>query len=224
MRAMIVYATSDLHGALPEIEPCDLLIIGGDICPDFPVGKKGSLKKGVYRQRQWLDTTFRQWLEEIPAVHVVGIAGNHDFVFENSFTIPMRPMRWEYLRDSEIEVEGLRIYGTPWVPNLVNWAFYGDFDWLGNRWAKIPSEVDVLISHGPPHGHGDRVRSGMAVGCEQLHDRIDEIKPKVVITGHIHEGHGIHRFKQQDETTIYNVALMDEVYVPTHEPTRIEEF
>ena len=60
---MIVTAVSDLHGNLPEIEPCDLLLVAGDICPvrDHSLGA----------QCEFLDAPFRAWLGRVPAAHVV---------------------------------------------------------------------------------------------------------------------------------------------------------
>ena len=38
-------------------------------------------------------------------------------------------------------------------------------------WRRCPTGVDVLISHGPARGHGDRVwRGGDGVGCEALRE------------------------------------------------------
>ena len=64
-----VCATADLHGWLPPISPCDLLLIAGDICPPTD-------------QRHWLDTNFRTWLVDSPARHVVATWGNNDVVPE----------------------------------------------------------------------------------------------------------------------------------------------
>jgi metallophosphoesterase superfamily enzyme len=52
------------------IEPCDLLLIAGDISFAF----KGDL---VAKQR-FLAGEFGAWLERVPATEVVLVAGNHD--------------------------------------------------------------------------------------------------------------------------------------------------
>ena len=65
---MKIVAMSDLHGYLPEIPACDLLLIAGDICP------LGNHKPAF--QAEWLDTTFRRWLESLRQVgKVIGVAG-----------------------------------------------------------------------------------------------------------------------------------------------------
>lgn len=68
-----IVATADLHGILPEIAPCDILLSGGDICPDV----------APLLQVKWLDQPFRKWLENVPAKEIIGIAGNHDKIFEH---------------------------------------------------------------------------------------------------------------------------------------------
>ena len=72
---MKIVGVSDLHGMLPEIPPCDLLLIGGDITP--------VTNHAIPFQAEWLDTTFRRWLEQAPARKVVGVAGNHDYIFQD---------------------------------------------------------------------------------------------------------------------------------------------
>src|SRR3954471_3350091 len=220
---MKILAISDQHGFLPEIPECDVLLIGGDICPDFMTQKfytsRVKVDKGEQRQKAWLEREFKPWLESVPAEHIVGIAGNHDFVFEKSFLIPDLP--WVYLRDSEVEVDGLRIYGTPWVPNLPFWAFHAKNDEaMKNVYADIPEGIDVLISHGPPKSYGDKVRGWAAKGSETdphvgsipLDEAILRVKPKAVICGHIHEGYGGYRHRALDDTYIYNVSIVDETY------------
>jgi predicted phosphohydrolase len=69
-----IIAVSDLHGALPTIPPCDLLLIAGDVAP--------TMNHSLRFQADWLDTDFRFWLESLPAQKIVFIAGNHDLVFQ----------------------------------------------------------------------------------------------------------------------------------------------
>ena len=205
---MKIRAASDLHGTLPEILPCDLLLLGGDLCPVE--------NHQVSFQAEWLDTTFRRWLERVPARQVVGVAGNHDFVFQKFPELVPRDLRWAYLQDSGMTWEGLRIWGTPWQPWFFDWAFNLYEPDLIAKWAMIPPDTDILVLHAPPHGYGDGVprSSGMDhTGSPSLLRRIEAIGPRLVIFGHIHEGRGQWRV---GETTLANVTILDENYVHVH--------
>lgn len=49
----------------------------------------------------------------------------------------------------------------------------------------------VLITHAPPKGINDMVPSGQHVGSTAIKALVDEYRPKVVLSGHIHEARGI---------------------------------
>ena len=60
-----------------------------------------------------------------------------------------------YLEDELCAAEpfGLRIYGSPWQPEFCDWAFNESRgEPLRRRWAQIPSDIDILMTHGPPAG------------------------------------------------------------------------
>jgi Icc-related predicted phosphoesterase len=221
MSEVVIRAVSDLHGNLPEIESCNLLLIAGDVCPDFS-GKDhfSSLEDGRFKQGDWLDTDFRPWLEKVPADEIVGIAGNHDYVFEHHDLVPDLP--WTYLEDAEANVLGFKVYGTPWVPNLPFWAFYGDDRRLKMSREAIPSDLDILMTHGPPYGYGDIVgakygpRAGTSVGDIPLRDSLDRINATLHVFGHIHEGRGTWN---RDGHIMANVAMVDEFYDPYPQAT-----
>lgn len=200
---MKVTCTSDLHGLLPEIEPCDLLIVAGDVCPVW----NHSLKF----QRHWLSTVFASWLEKVPARKIVGVWGNHDLIAEQApGRVPSLP--WTNLIDGLIEWEGLRIYGLPWQLRFFAWAFNLDAEDLAEKYAAIP-ECDVIVSHGPPYGMGDFVdRDSQHVGCPAFTDAIDRIQPKLVVCGHIHCDAGIWR---RGKSTVINASLLDDAYRAT---------
>jgi Icc-related predicted phosphoesterase len=202
---MKVVAVSDLHGNLPAIPPCDLLLLAGDITP--------VRDHRLSHQAEWLDTTFRAWLKQVPARKVIGVAGNHDFIFEQAPERVPRDLPWTYLQDSGTTWEGLRIWGTPWQPWFFDWAFNLHEPELVAKWALIPTGTDILVLHGPPFGYGDGVpeRDGKVRRCGSpgLLARIEEIKPHLVVFGHIHEGRGEWRLGR---TVLANVTLVDEGY------------
>jgi Icc-related predicted phosphoesterase len=208
---MRIVAVSDLRGMLPAIPPCDLLLLGGDLCP--------VQNHRLPFQAEWLNTTFRAWLERQPARKVVGVAGNHDFVFERArFAVPA-DLPWTYLQDEATEWEGLKIYGSPWQPWFFDWAFNLYEDELEKKWRMIPAGTDILVLHGPPYGYGDGVpeRGGSVRRCgsPSLLRRIEEVRPKLVIFGHIHEGRGEWRL---GPTVLANVTLVNAGYEEAYSP------
>jgi Icc-related predicted phosphoesterase len=59
-------------------------------------------------------------------------------------------------------------------------------------WQRIPADIDILITHGPPFGHGDLCSSGDRAGCEDLLQQVQQrIRPQYHVFGHIHEGYGV---------------------------------
>lgn len=58
-----------------------------------------------------------------------------------------------------------------------------------DKWELIPDDVDILITHTPPLGHGDLCCTGVRAGCVELLSSVQKrIHPKYHIFGHIHEG------------------------------------
>jgi Icc-related predicted phosphoesterase len=208
---MKIVAMSDMHGQLPDSVPaCDLLILAGDLTPVWD--------HSLLFQANWLRREFRDWLSTQSARKIVGIAGNHDFIFEQAPDLIPRDLPWTYLQDSGTDWEGLKIWGTPWQPIFFDWAFNGDPEKLRRQWSLIPDDTDILVVHGPPLGYGDGVpeRGGVRrCGCPHLLERIREIQPKLVVFGHIHEGRGEWDLRP---TKLANVTLLDAGYRAVFEP------
>lgn len=212
---MIVYAIADLHGFLPPIPRGDVLLIAGDIVPLH-------LQHSVQKSYDWLDTTFRYWLRAQPVSHVVAVWGNHDWIGERApHLVPALKLPWTLLQDTETTItlpltnETLRIYGSPWQPPFMQWAFNMDEGQLRRRWAGIPDGLDILLLHGPPHGILDQAPGGTHCGSESLRERVDQVRPKVTVFGHIHHSRGI---LEVDGCRFVNVTHVNEHYRPIYPP------
>ena len=75
---MKICALSDLHGNLPQLEPCDVVCICGDIAP---INFDRSTDRCIY----WFRTAFLKWCSELECEKVIFIAGNHDFFLNYLF-------------------------------------------------------------------------------------------------------------------------------------------
>jgi Icc-related predicted phosphoesterase len=186
------------------VPACDVLLIGGDVCP--------VQDHALEYQRAWLVGPYSDWLRGLEAGAIVGIAGNHDFVAESDPEL-MRSLPWTYLFDETTEAGGLRIHGSPWTVTFMEWAFMKDEADLVPVWAEIPDDVDVLVTHGPPYGYGDLAVHGLNVGSETLATRLSELERlRLHVFGHIHEAGGSR--DTNGRTTIANVSYVDFDYRP----------
>lgn len=169
---------------------------------------------------------FLAWFSAQPHKYKIFIAGNHDWLFEidNKFArLLTANFNITYLQDSAVEIEGLKIYGAPWQPRFFDWAFnLNRGAEIAEKWKLIPLDTDVLITHGPPHGILDevpRLYSHENTGCEELRKKVDTIKPRLHVFGHIHCGYGARKLFG---TKFINAATCDEQYEPTQPPIVVD--
>lgn len=176
MRIVCLSDTHGLHDRL-TIPDGDLLLHAGDAT-------------GHGNPAEW--ESFARWLAALPHRHKVAIAGNHDFCCERHPAASRAAMRGvHYLQDELVEIEGLRIWGSPWQPWFYDWAFNLQRGReIAAKWALIPDGIDILVTHGPPMGILDRTANGDDVGCEDLRRELGRVRPRLHVFGHIHEAYG----------------------------------
>jgi predicted phosphohydrolase len=132
------------------------------------------------------------WIASLPHRHKVIVAGNHDWAFAREPHAARAMFRGaHYLEDAEVAIDGVRFYGSPWQPEFCSWAFnLPRGRELAEVWSRIPPGIDVLITHGPPDGIGDRMMATRRAGCSDLRRRVAELAPRLHLFGHIHEDGG----------------------------------
>jgi predicted phosphodiesterase len=203
-----IVCISDTHGRHDDlvVPDGDVLIHAGDFTGR---GEKAEV------------VAFSNWLAGLPHARKLVAAGNHDFAFEKR---PSEARSWltaaTYLQDSGVTIDGVTFWGSPWQPRFFDWAFNLDRGApLAAKWALIPANTDVLVTHGPPHGILDRTSSGLHVGCEELLKVVERVRPKVHVFGHIHEAYGQ---VVKGPTRFVNASNCTLRYQPTNPPIVVD--
>ena len=225
---MIIDCIADLHGHYPKLKGGDLLIVAGDLSAHDHGGEHFE---------------FLMWLKDQKYIRKIFIAGNHDNQWIDY--VPHAPTfkhGMEYLCDSGTEFEGLKIWGSPWTltfpginPHCT--AFTGTEAELEAKFALIPDDTDILITHGPPYGIMDAVHREVFcgerdewVGSVSLLEKVFRICPKLHVFGHIHEGYGRYNHTPRGGSsenlgitpvTFVNCSHVNERYKPVNKPVRV---
>lgn len=248
---MKIIAISDTHGYLPKLQPCDVVVMCGDILPL-------NIQRNYEASLAWLSGPFQSWALNLDCKKVIFIAGNHDFVFEQLYndhvhvmgrmaphsTLQFTPERicdtlfqmdntydpkLIYLCDGSYVYQGVKFYGTPWCPSLRNWAFYGDKEQLIDKFNKIEFDTDVLITHCPPkYGlQGVVLETNWNYmndfGCVELQQVLDELFADRDMW--ILSGHihsGKHDVEKFNNIKYRNCSIKNEDYQVAHQPFEFE--
>ena len=222
MRITFISDTHTKHNQVTSSLPGgDVLIHAGDISS---MGYRNEIQD------------FIKWFSGLDNYkHKIFIAGNHDWGFQTEpkateHLLELNP-GCEYLQDNLFLIgdetddyeDMVKVWGSPWQPEFYNWAFnLPRQGWeLGVHWNQIPEDTEILITHGPPFGHLDTVKSNPTfnTGCELLRERVDVVRPKIHVFGHIHTGYG---YKFDGNTHFFNAAVLDEQYYFTQKPMTVD--
>ena len=169
---------------------------------------------------------FLNWYSKLPYSHKIFIAGNHDFFFEKETkeVVDTKMSKYPeitYLNDSGIELDGVKIWGSPVTPYFHNWAFNRIGGEINKHWDMIPTDVNILIGHGPIFGYLDVTCEGVRTGCEYLREKLPELTDlKIYAAGHIHEAYGSHEFA--DGQLFLNASVLNRRYELQNKPITLE--
>lgn len=226
---MRIVALSDQHGHLPDIPACDLLIVAGDVCPDRIDGVLA--QEDPARQKAWFETRGRDWLGKAPAAHRIVTWGNHDWCGQVCrVDAGSAASGLEILVDAGTTVHAdgtarpISVWATPWTRAFNQWAFMKSPVDLAELYAAVPDGIDILVTHQPPLGYGDRFVDADTgriehVGSAELLAALRRIRPKLVVCGHLHDGYG--RFEYEG-IPIWNVSVVNDDYALVRPPTIID--
>ncbi len=221
MRIVCISDTHNQHHEATEFLPKgDLIIHAGDVSGS---GTESEIKN------------FLDWFDSLDFKYKIFIPGNHDFFFDYEWyprtlvgkirhkgreghkeiinNLLAKYPKITYLNDSFVEIEGIKIFGSPVTPWFHDWAFNRYPDEIIKHWNLIPKDVDILVTHGPAHNILDKTEEHIKTGCVSLLEKILEVKPKIHICGHIHEAYGTYIGV---DTTFINASLLNRRYQLTN--------
>jgi len=183
---MKIWHISDTHGyhsLLSIPKNIDTVIHSGDF------SDKGEVYKNELEAKYFL-----RWYSNLEIKNKILVSGNHDaFAFINGkeFRDLCSYYGIIYLENSDVVIDGIKIFGCPISPTYGSWYFMKAREKMDRLWSNLSTDIDILITHTPPKGILDlsynRRGEVERCGCNALRRHIlFRIKPKLSLFGHIH--------------------------------------
>lgn len=219
MKLVVISDTHNKHKQI-DLPDGDVLIHCGD-------------STGMGRTHEVLN--FLKWWVSRPHKYKILVAGNHDLGFQINKPVITQMLsdyyinaNNHYLEHSNVVIEDRLFFGSPYTPEFLRWAFMYNRNITTQFWSEVPSNTDVLITHGPLKNILDRCKSFNPkypenAGCPVLRDVIETRLKQLQfhLCGHIHEGYGIDCHTLAPVTCV-NAAICNEVYQPINKAVELE--
>lgn len=165
----------------------------GDIDMLIHAGDSTDEQLAIFNQHEFYK--FWDWWIAHPAKYKIYVAGNHDSYLEspmsNYFLKTQIPKNCVVItKGTNFEMAGIKFYASPFTPEYGSWSFMYKRAKGYKHWNEIEEDREIVITHGPPYSildlTEDRDRNLKFCGCKNLLARIQKVKPKYHIFGHIH--------------------------------------
>ena len=207
MRLVVVGDTHGMHEELGTLEG-DVLVHCGDFCDGFREDPRDIANVDSWFERQRFEL-------------ILCVGGNHDFGAQRRVDCGEPVFQHAvWLLDQAYVHRGVKFYGSPWLPHLQAWAFYQSAENLCAKWALIPDDTDVLVTHTPPFGILDQPRSrNINCGCPHLLERVEVVKPRFHLFGHNHASAGV---QENHSTKFVNASVVDSSVSVVHSPVTLD--
>lgn len=205
---MKIWFISDTHNEHERLQPpeVDMVIHCGD------ESTHGNAWLNEPEARRFLN-----WYAALNIPIKIFVPGNHSMAIEQGLITPPEFPSIQFLLHTQTEVNGLRIFGSPYTPRFHDWAYMKKRTQLDPAWQLIPDDTDILITHGPPKGildltHDNETGNLVQVGCTALRRHVDtRIQPRIHAFGHLHDEKGISNYGSytRNATQFLNCSCCD---------------
>lgn len=224
MKKLKILCISDTHGKHKELiidtKGTDIIIHAGD---------ESNNSSPVFNHKEAID--FFEWYSELDIPYKIFVPGNHSTAFEKGLIKKEEYPSIIFLVNEGVNIEGINIWGSPHTPTFgVGWAYNCARHKIAKYWEEIPTNTDILVTHGPPYGILDlslnRNRLYEQTGCKALFNRIKKLSIKYHIFGHLHTNgllynHGTKQIGENLNTIFINASIVDDRHNVINAPITI---
>ena len=184
-KGMTVVCISDTHGLHRDVvvPTGDILVHAGDFT------RFGNVDDAI---------DFNDWLGELSHKHKIVVFGNHEQGSTRDWIPHLRETFPDFNADTAthaeraarllsnalficnetVEIDGVKVFGSDFYWNMKSRNPHHDL---------IREDVDIVVVHNPPKGFNDGPES---FGCPSTRQRMEEVRPRLCVSGHIHSGGG----------------------------------